>query len=214
MYVEGYDLYRFKRSISKDLNTQSYKSYNKDKEWLAQCPERNVHADISLCHKTMPLTERQIFKKIQRNARVRNCIEDIRYFSDLVYGNPGVLNKQLTKIIEDPKQGKDFLLNIVGDPTSVSKFAGRKIFCIKSHARKRAERSVHSLCDAVEMFVGVVYALHREIVRTQAQQRNWNDLGSLERIAVQNIHHTKEKHHFALQQEPSYKVKNAVQLLI
>ncbi|WP_455465804.1 BID domain-containing T4SS effector [Bartonella sp. B39] len=204
--MKKYGLYRFKRSTSTELNTGFYGPYNK--ECLIQHPEETVCADVSLYNKTLPLTKKQIFKKIQTNFKVRNCMEDVRYCCDLVYGNAGILNKQLTEIIENPKQGKDLSLNVIADPTNISKLAGKKVFGIKSSARKQAEKNVHSLCDAIETFMGVVYALRSEIVRTQMQQRNFDGLGSLEKIAIQNTHHTEEKRHSFLQEKSSHEIKN------
>lgn len=208
-----YSLYSFIRSTPKKFNIESHNL--KDRKHHTQYSVENIYADGASCHNMTSSTKRRIFKKIQRDAKVRECIENIHYYSDLVYGNPGILNKKLVDIIENPKQGKDFLLDIVGDPTSISNLAGREIFCIKSRARKRAEENIKPLCDAIEMFVGVVYALRRQIIHDQTQQKGFDDWKELERKAIQNICRTKEKHlvqkkniFLLYRQNPSYEIKN------
>ncbi|WP_455479173.1 BID domain-containing T4SS effector [Bartonella sp. B23] len=204
--MKKYNLRHFERSASAKLNAESCRSCDQDR--LTQHPEEIVYADVPSSHKKLPLTKRQIFKKIQKNSTVQTCMDDIRYHCNLVYGNPGILNKQLAEIIENPKQGKDLSLNIAGNPTSISELAGREVFGIKSHARKRAQQNVHSLCDSVERFMGVVYALRNEIVRTQTQQKNFDDLGSLEKAVTQDTRHIEEKSHSVVRKKSSHKIEN------
>ncbi len=155
--------------------------------------------------------KRQIFERVQRDSKVRECVDRIHHLCDIIYGNPGILNNRVTGVMASPVRGKDFLLDISNDPRSVGALSGVKILCIKSRARKRAEEHVHSLCDAFEELVGVVNAAHGEIIRKIAAQREYVGLKTSEKMAMDSARYKRSEDRSALKQQgDSCKLKKKV----
>ncbi|WP_142416999.1 BID domain-containing T4SS effector [Bartonella massiliensis] len=79
--------------------------------------------------------------------------EEIRFLCEKVYGNRLILEQKIEAIKENPAMGEQLLWDIKENPLSIAKLAGKKALGIKNGARKTAEESLPSLCDAINGYL-------------------------------------------------------------
>ncbi|MBB6159877.1 BID domain-containing T4SS effector [Bartonella doshiae] len=98
--------------------------------------------------------------------------EEIRYLSQLIYGDRLIFEQKMENIQENPNLGEEFLWQITEKPRSISKFSGKKFLCFKTNARKIAEENLSSLSAAVEGYLYTVkYIQENSSHASQTEQR-------------------------------------------
>ncbi|WP_208431454.1 BID domain-containing T4SS effector [Bartonella doshiae] len=98
--------------------------------------------------------------------------EEIRYLSQLIYGDRLIFEQKMENIQENPNLGEEFLWQITEEPRSISKFSGKKFLCFKTNARKIAEENLSSLSTAVEGYLYTVkYIQENSSHASQTEQR-------------------------------------------
>ncbi|WP_208436315.1 BID domain-containing T4SS effector [Bartonella phoceensis] len=114
-----------------------------------------------------PLSKEQV-DRLRNDTFVRDYRARVTNWSEIVYGNSQVFQKQMEAVLKDPAGKEKILWGIAACPESFHKFAGYNICGIKSGARIRAENRLTHLYDA---FASYIYAVKdaREIILQEQQ---------------------------------------------
>ncbi|WP_375620160.1 BID domain-containing T4SS effector [Bartonella sp. TS25HLJMH] len=163
-----------------------------------QGPTENASAEGPTPNRTTPLTKKQVTKNLQEDLRVQYGADEVCHWSRIVFGNPNALQEQLTKILENPEQGRQIAQDVAADPESVGKLAGRKVLGIKSPQRKHAEEGVKSLSRVLKRHAETVETQYKSLTKSQEKQKDLERGESPERRATQRTHH--HHHHHAREQ--------------
>ncbi|MDD9334084.1 MAG: BID domain-containing T4SS effector, partial [Bartonella sp.] len=89
-----------------------------------------------------PLTKNEITKNITNDTRIQAKLRQIVNLSQIVYGNPKILNEKIKIITHNPKLGKQLATQIMSSPNSIAKLAGIEILGMKNLARQKAEQHI------------------------------------------------------------------------
>ncbi|WP_208438187.1 BID domain-containing T4SS effector [Bartonella taylorii] len=89
---------------------------------------------------------------------------EIRDWSEVVFGKKEAMDRRIEKIIEDPSAGHKVLKEISLHPQSIHSLAGFSICGVENKARKNAMRSLASLHGAVRNLMLYSRVLHGEVV--------------------------------------------------
>ncbi|WP_375673555.1 BID domain-containing T4SS effector [Bartonella sp. TS82HLJMH] len=133
----------------------------------------------------------EVTRKLLQNTSFQYGVREVQEWSKVVYGNEHALNKQLSKILDDPKNAEKVLRDLAENPENPAKLAGRKALGIKSQARKEAEDSFAPLCAALERHIHNTQMLHKQFTREQERGQKHD---SSERDSEHKHHH---RHHHA-----------------
>ncbi|EJF76216.1 BID domain-containing T4SS effector [Bartonella alsatica] len=131
------------------------------------------HAEQKTEKATLPLSNREIANRVQRDPSVRYAQEEICYWANIVYGDPFIFQQRAEEIQKSPRMGEELSWQIRSYPTFFSPLAGKKVLGIKNKTRKRAEAYLPSLCIAIDDYTETVKQVRESIAQAhQTQQRH------------------------------------------
>ncbi|CBI76316.1 Bartonella effector protein (Bep); substrate of VirB T4SS [Bartonella clarridgeiae 73] len=149
---------------------------------------KNLDKILIPAEKLAPLTEKKIIETIINNIYILKNREEIEHLSKLVYGNSKILDQNLHLIHKNPETSKQLAEQIENSPQSISKFAGFKIWIIKSPKRKIAEKNFSKLSQAIEKYVDTIESTKNRILKEhQVEQRRVKQAIEMPSEAVLNI---------------------------
>ncbi|WP_208436179.1 BID domain-containing T4SS effector [Bartonella phoceensis] len=117
------------------------------------------------------LNERITHLLVQSNPSVQRYYTRTEHWSQVVYGNAHVFQKQMEDILKDPAAGKQLLQDLTKKPASFHKLAGHNICGFKSNTRICAEERVVYLCEALENYLSAVKQAKERIIKKQQTQQ-------------------------------------------
>ncbi|WP_336294535.1 BID domain-containing T4SS effector [Bartonella sp. CB169] len=123
--------------------------------------EEVVYADVNV--NKSEEQRRRLSDHLRENVDVQYCAAEVSYWSRVVYGNPGALNKQLENIRKNPEQGEQISMSVAANPKGIGKLAGRKILGMKTSSRRAAEEGFTPLCEAIDRYVNAVKTVERNL---------------------------------------------------
>ncbi|AQX27891.1 MULTISPECIES: BID domain-containing T4SS effector [unclassified Bartonella] len=155
--------------------------------------------------KLASLKEEEIIKKIKNTACINESRKRIDHLLKVVYGDITVLDKHMHLINKDPAVGQRLAEQIRNSPQSISKFAGFKIWFIKSPKRKAAERNISSLSREVKQHVEIVKSVKDKIfIKYKREQKRVEQIVKMPSKEVQDILNLpKDMQKKALESSPS-----------
>ncbi|WP_375667957.1 MULTISPECIES: BID domain-containing T4SS effector [unclassified Bartonella] len=118
------------------------------------------------------LTHEELFTKISNDAYVEACRKEIKNLSKLVYGKIHALNTKIDILTADPSLGNQFADEILQNPQSISKLAGRKILDMKSPNRRLAEQTAPQLSQALKNYATITQQTKEEILEQHQREQN------------------------------------------
>ncbi|WP_208436864.1 BID domain-containing T4SS effector [Bartonella tribocorum] len=127
------------------------------------------------------LSNREITHRIQQNPSVKYVEREVKFWSEIVYGNPFIFQYRIEDMQKIPAIGEELVFQIERDRTYFSPLAGREIFGIKTAARKTAEEHIPTLCTAIKDYADIVQQTKDTIVQNHQieQQRSYKQLTDL-----------------------------------
>lgn len=93
---------------------------------------------------------------VHRSPSLQRCQKQIYYWSQVVYGNPRILQRSIGDILKNPAIGDQLSWDITVSPKAFHKLAGHSMCSLRNNARKAAERSVLHLSNAVAQYANAV----------------------------------------------------------
>ncbi|WP_208436891.1 BID domain-containing T4SS effector, partial [Bartonella tribocorum] len=124
-----------------------------------------------------PLSNHEIARKVQQDPSVKQSKREIQFLSEMVFGNPFILQHRIDDMQKAPEMGAELAYQIGNYSKSSGSLAGRKIFGIKTAARKAAEEHLPALCTAIRDYADTVQQLRDTIVQNhqiEQQQRSYH----------------------------------------
>ncbi|EJF84959.1 BID domain-containing T4SS effector [Bartonella rattimassiliensis] len=118
------------------------------------------------------LTHEELFTKTSTDPYVEGCRKRIENLSKIVYKRAQTFSTKMALLTADPSLGNQFADEILQNPQSVSKFAGRKIFGMKSSSRRHAEQAVPQLSQALRNYAAITQQTREEILETHQREQN------------------------------------------
>lgn len=103
-----------------------------------------------------PLSPERITCLAQCDEDVKRYHTRVEHWSNIVYGNPNALQRQMESILRNPTLGEQIAQIIVENPKSVHKVAGYSICGLKSDTRLHAENCIDHLCNALANYTCAV----------------------------------------------------------
>ncbi|AGF76315.1 BID domain-containing T4SS effector [Bartonella vinsonii] len=154
----------------------------------ADYQENPIYQGVEKSRRTPPpRTQKDLLTSgLAQNPNFQYGALEVQEWCVVVYGNRHALNKELAKILENPKQGQEILQNLLENPESVGKLAGQKLFGVKSPARKDAEEGIGPLCDAFERHIKTAKKIHKDLTK---------NLERGQRSPEHGHHHQHQQHH-------------------
>ncbi|QEE09704.1 BID domain-containing T4SS effector [Bartonella kosoyi] len=143
------------------------------------------------------LTTEQITVQLLKNPQVQAHVEEVVYWSNIVYGKDNLFQQHLQDILTDPSKGKALSDQLAENPESIHKLAGRHALGMKSQARKQAEDGFRHLVGAIDGYTKAVGETKERLLQTpQAEQRRQQ-----EHTQKGESHHHHHRHHHTRGQE-------------
>ncbi|MCZ2158940.1 BID domain-containing T4SS effector [Bartonella sp. 220] len=135
-----------------------------------------------------PLTNEELFTKVANNPSVEMCRKEVESLVKTVYRNPRTLNRELDMIATDPGLSEQIAEQIIQNPTSICKLAGRKVLGIKSPSRRQAEEKLSNLSEAFRTYSITAQQTKEDVLEqhTKEQSRLSQPVEKPER-ALQNL---------------------------
>ncbi|WP_246798884.1 BID domain-containing T4SS effector, partial [Bartonella tribocorum] len=131
-----------------------------------------------------------IMAKIVQHQNFQHSVKEIQNLCQIVYGNQHALNKQLSKILDDPRDGERILWELTENPESPGKFAGRTIFGVKSSSRKQAQSEFRHLCSSLDKCIFQAEKLYQYFARAYDEER-----GHLKEKSPEQHERERHRHH-------------------
>ncbi|WP_375650873.1 BID domain-containing T4SS effector [Bartonella sp. OT172YNZD] len=97
--------------------------------------------------------QKKSINTMERELLLAAYQEEIRFLCEKVYGNRLILEERIEAIKENPDIGEQLLWDVIEQPKSISKLAGRKVLGIKNHTRRKAEETLPTLCATINGYV-------------------------------------------------------------
>lgn len=156
-----------------DLSPEQIKTLRNGDHLCFQKPNvQNVKETLIPKETLSPLTHEALFAKISNDAYVEACRKEIEHLSKTVYGKMQALKTKLDIVTAAPNLGNQFADEILENPQSISKFAGRKILGMKSSNRKYAEQTVPQLCQALKNYGTITQQAKDTILEQHQREQN------------------------------------------
>lgn len=141
------------------------------------------------------LTTEQITVQLLKNPQVQAHVEEVVYWSNIVYGKDNLFQQHLQDILTDPSKGKALSDQLAENPESIHKLAGRHALGMKSQARKQAEDGFRHLVGAIDGYTKAVGETKERLLQTpQAEQRRRQE-HSRDAERSHHHHHRHDRHH-------------------
>ncbi|WP_330169092.1 BID domain-containing T4SS effector [Bartonella grahamii] len=118
-----------------------------------------------------PLTHDELFSRISNAPYVEACRKEIENLSKLVYGKAHALNTKMDILTADPSLGNQFADEVLHNPHSISKLAGRKIFELKSPSRRQAEQAAPQLSQTLKNYSTITQQTKNEILEHHQREQ-------------------------------------------
>ncbi|WP_455479168.1 BID domain-containing T4SS effector [Bartonella sp. B23] len=116
--------------------------------------DKSEHATVSL--KKVLRKREEFTNKVQENLLVKSYKQDVLFWSAMVYGNKYVFQQEIQEILQNPAVGDETSQIIATCPEAIHPLAGKKLLCIKTRARKNAEKSCKYLHSAMQDYTRAV----------------------------------------------------------
>ncbi|WP_375653158.1 BID domain-containing T4SS effector [Bartonella sp. MR110HLJHH] len=118
-----------------------------------------------------PLTHEELFTRISHDPYVEACRKEIENLSKTVYGKAHALKTKTDILTADPNFGNQFANEILQNPQSISKLAGRKILGMKSPNRRQAEQTAPQLSQALKNYTTITQQTKEEILEQHQREQ-------------------------------------------
>ncbi|WP_375660107.1 BID domain-containing T4SS effector [Bartonella sp. CL74QHWL] len=146
------------------------------------------------------LSEVEISTQIHQHSKVKRHHAQIQYWCGVVFGNKNILQSQVETLFQNPETIEALAQQLVGNPQSFHKYAGRKFCGFKNQARRHAEAGLSHLIDATDNYATAVTQVRESISQTEQIKQKHNEASS-ERS--QNLHQQQSVSQSAQRPEPS-----------
>ncbi|EJF79035.1 BID domain-containing T4SS effector [Bartonella doshiae] len=155
-----------------DLSPQQIKTL-RDGDYISfeKTNIQNLQKTLIPAEILMPLTYEELVEKITSDPFVEICQKEVLRLSKIVYGKTQTLDEKLEMIYEDPNLCEQLADKIAEDPKSINKLAGRKILCIKSPKRRRAEKAVSQLSETLKGYATTIQRTKDEILENHEREQ-------------------------------------------
>ncbi|MCL6230317.1 BID domain-containing T4SS effector [Bartonella bilalgolemii] len=127
---------------------------------------RNLDQIFIPREKLVPLEEDKIIKKIKDDFRVQESVKKIKELSELIYGNPLILEKNISLINANPRIAGEFSQRILNTPQSICKIKGKKFLGIKTSRYKTLENNSKMLSIEISNYADIVSEIRHAVIRT------------------------------------------------
>ncbi len=146
------------------------------------------------------LSEVEISTQIHQHSKVKRHHAQIQYWCGVVFGNKNILQSQVETLFQNPETIEALAQQLVGNPQSFHKYAGRNFCGFKNQARRHAEAGLSHLIDATDNYATAVTQVRESISQTEQIKQKHNEASS-ERS--QNLHQQQSVSQSAQRPEPS-----------
>ncbi|WP_375652006.1 BID domain-containing T4SS effector [Bartonella sp. LB28NMGDW] len=146
------------------------------------------------------LSEVEISTQIHQHSKVKRHHAQIQYWCGVVFGNTNILQSQVETLFQNPETIEALAQQLVGNPQSFHKYAGRNFCGFKNKARRHAEAGLSHLIDATDNYATAVTQVRESFSKTQQTKQEHNEASS-ERS--QNLHQQQSVLQSAQRPEPS-----------
>ncbi|EJF82373.1 hypothetical protein MCU_01525 [Bartonella elizabethae Re6043vi] len=155
-----------------DLSPEQVKTLrNGDQILFQKSNVQNVKETLIPQETLAPLNREELFVRISTDPYVEANRKEVEDLSKTVYGKAQALKTQLDIITASPNLGNQFADEILENPQSVSKLAGRKMFDMKSPSRRQAEQAVPQLSQALRDYGTITKQTKDEILEQHQREQ-------------------------------------------
>ncbi|GAA5107816.1 BID domain-containing T4SS effector [Bartonella jaculi] len=119
-----------------------------------------------------PLTNAALAEKLANNSGVESYRHAVERLSKTIYGNARALNETMEAIAIDPSLCAQFSEQIIQNPQSICKLAGRKMLGMKSPARRHAKEAVPRLVEALQSYADMTHQIMTDIIEQHEKEQN------------------------------------------
>ncbi|UNE53790.1 BID domain-containing T4SS effector [Bartonella machadoae] len=123
-------------------------------------PERAQHA----------LSSAEISAMIQKEPAVKRYHAQVKYWSDVVFGNANLFTKQMEEIFQNPIIAEEFTWQLAAYPQSFHHYAGINMCGFRNNARRHAEAGLSHLIDAVDNYANAVNLQKEQLTAVHQKQ--------------------------------------------
>ncbi|WP_208434410.1 BID domain-containing T4SS effector [Bartonella taylorii] len=156
-----------------DLSPEQVKSLqNGDRFSFQKSNVKNLRETLIPRERLAPLTNEALAEKLVNNSGVESYRSEIDRLSKIIYGNTHALNETMETINIDPSLCSQLAEQIIQNPKSVCKLAGRKMLGIRSPARRRAEEAVPQLVEALHSYSDMTQQIMTDIIEQYQKEQN------------------------------------------
>lgn len=156
-----------------DLPPEQVKTLrNSDQIRFQKSNVQNVKETLIPQETLAPLNPEELFMKVSNDLYVEASRKEIEHLSKTVYGKAHALKTQLDIITASPNLGNQFADEILENPQSICKLAGRKILDMKSPRRRHAEQTVPQLCQALKNYGTITQQAKDTILEQHQREQN------------------------------------------
>ncbi|WP_455465796.1 BID domain-containing T4SS effector [Bartonella sp. B39] len=115
--------------------------------------KKSEHATVS---SKKVLSPREKFtNEVKENLLVEAYKKEILFWSNIVYGNRDVFQREVQEILKNPAVGDELSQIVATFPEAIHPLAGKKLLCIKTRTRKNAEKGCKYLHIALKDYTRV-----------------------------------------------------------
>ncbi len=175
---------RVVQKIKDNMLNRFYDSKSKSSKTVIKVLQESTSAYgvPSVFEMNMKDIERQLVYKIPRNPDVQQCQTALRYWCNVVFGNPFILEERIEDLQKKPEMAEELSWQLKEHPGFFcKKLAGFELCGLKSHARQKAEKGIDPLCKSVENYGAAVKRAKEKIVLTHNRRmllsKKCSDLG-------------------------------------
>ncbi|WP_208436298.1 BID domain-containing T4SS effector [Bartonella phoceensis] len=127
-------------------------------------------------------SERGIVDELQKNPLISVHVNAVRNWSEIAFGEEGICDEIITKILEDPSRGNRVLWAIALNPQSIYKLAGKNICGFNDRARKNAMEGLSFLHDAIYGLVKTSKHAHNRMESQRGQSDHEKPIQGIEAV--------------------------------
>ncbi|WP_455465800.1 BID domain-containing T4SS effector [Bartonella sp. B39] len=110
-----------------------------------------------------PLPKEETIDKVRCSPLVEVYAQEIQRLSKTIYGNAFLFDRDIENILENPAAKDKILDQVKKYPTSIHPLAGGRVFGFKTKARKQAEKALHCLCPAINVYAEAVHQAYESM---------------------------------------------------
>ncbi|ALE03029.1 BID domain-containing T4SS effector [Bartonella ancashensis] len=117
------------------------------------------------------LTESSLYRRILADHYTQESLKTIQQLSEVVYGDPTILDTQIGMRGRDKTLFKQLAQKINLYPESIAPLAGSRCFFINNPERVNSRTSIPLLCSAIEKHAEIIQAVEEKIMIQHQRDR-------------------------------------------